>query len=215
YFGANQVGWNIGAENGVIPTRNANPDLTWEVHKKANLGIDFGFFKNRISGTFEIFDTQVTDLIYRRLAPSSENGGLPTWVNTAEMNNKGWELEINSINIDNEDFTWRTSISATSYESKIESIEKTQLANPFNWEAGRDRYEFYMQEWAGVDPATGSPLWYEDVLDVDGNPTGERTVTSIYADAGRYYSGKSALPKVEGRFANNFRYKNFDLNIVA
>lgn len=215
YFSANEVGWNIGSENGVIPVRGANPDLTWEVHKKMNLGLDFGFFKNRISGTFEVFDTKVSDLIYRKLLPASENGGLPTWVNSAEMSNKGWELELNSINIDNQDFGWRTSLSATSYKSKIEYIEKTQLANPFNWETGRDRYEFYMQEWAGVDPATGSPQWYADVLDGDGNPTGERYITSDYALAGRYYTGKSALPKVEGRLANNFRYKNFDLNIVA
>src|SRR5690606_21948781 len=58
YFGANEVGWNIGAENGVVPTRNANPDLTWEIHNKFNLGLDFGFFNNRFSGTFEIFDTR-------------------------------------------------------------------------------------------------------------------------------------------------------------
>lgn len=215
YFNTNDLGWNIGGAGGSIPTSNANPNLTWEVHKKTNLGLDFGFFKNRISGTFEIFDTKVSDLIYRRLLPPEENGGLPTWVNSAEMRNKGWELELNSVNVDTEDFTWTTSFSATAYESKIEYIEKQQLANPFNWESGRDRYEFYMQEWAGVDPATGSPQWYADVLDANGDPTGERYVTSDYALAGRYYTGKSALPKIEGRFANTFRYKNFDLNVVA
>ncbi len=214
YFGANEVGWNIDTYSGVIPTRNANPNLSWEVHKKANLGLDFGFFNNRLTGTFEIFNNKIEDLIYQRLTPISENGGLPTWVNSAAMTNKGWELELNSVNVRTNDFSWKTSFSASTVRNTIDKIENAQNVGLFRWEEGRDRYEFWMQEWAGVDPSNGLPLWYKDVLDVDGNPTGERTTTSVYAEATRYYTGKSALPKVEGRLANTFQYKNFDLNVI-
>lgn len=216
YFGAYDVGWNIGQNSGLIPNRNANPNLTWETHNKANLGIDFGFFNNRLTGTFEVFDTQVVDMIYNKLAPTSENGGLSTWVNSAEMTNKGWELELNSVNVRTDNFTWTTSISASSVKNKIDYIEDTVLQGVFNWEAGKDRYEFYMQEWAGVDPATGLPQWYMNEVDANGDETGSgvRVLTSSYAEADRYYTGKSALAKIEGRFANVFRYKNFDLNAV-
>jgi TonB-linked SusC/RagA family outer membrane protein len=214
YFGANGVGFNIGGDSGVVPTRNANPDLTWEIHTKANFGVDFGFFNNRLTGTFEVYDTKVTDMIYQKQTPPSENSGLPTWVNSAEMTNKGWELELNSVNVRTQDFTWTTSLSASTVSNEIDYIEDEQLQGVFNWETGKSRYEFYMQEWAGVDSANGKPLWYKDVLDVDGNPTGERETTSDYAEATRYYTGKNALSKLEGRFANVFKYKNFDMNVV-
>lgn len=213
YFGANGDS-NVLASNGVIPTRNANPGLTWEMHKKTNLGLDFGFFKNRINGSFEIYNNKITDLIYREFLPPSENGGLPTWVNSAEMTNKGWELEINSVNVNTDNFSWNSSFSISNVKNNIDYIKEPQLTGVFRWEKGHDRYEFWMQEWAGVDSATGAPLWYQDVLDGSGNPTGERTTTSTYANATRYYTGKSALPDFDGRFANMFKYKNFDLNIV-
>lgn len=213
YFGA-YGGQDINPESGLIPTRSANPELTWEMHKKLNFGLDFGFFKNRINGSVEIYNNKIEDLIYRRFLSPSENGGLPTWVNSASMTNKGWELELNSINVSNDNFSWTTSLSVSKVKSSIDYIENPQLTGTFNWESGHDRYEFYMQEWAGVDPANGAPLWYTDVLDGNGNPTGERTTTSIYANATRYYTGKSALPDFDGRFANMFKYKNFDFNMV-
>ncbi|WP_445722330.1 SusC/RagA family TonB-linked outer membrane protein [Flavobacterium sp.] len=213
YFGA-YGSFPLQSESGLTTTRNPNPELGWEVHKKMNLGLDFGFFKNRINGSFEYFNTKITDLIYRRNLPPSENGELPTWVNSASMTNKGWELEINSVNVSNDNFSWNSSFSISSVKNNIDYIEDEDglLRGNFNWKNGYDRYEFYMQKWAGVDTATGAPLWYTDEVDAT---TGDPLVTtSDYAKATRYYSGKSALPDFDGRFANMFKYKNFDLNIV-
>ena len=64
---------------------------------------------------------------------------------------------------------------------------------------GYSLYEFYMQEWAGVDKETGAPLWYKDVKDDKGNPTGERTTHSTYSTADKYKLS-SALPKCIWRF---------------
>ena len=75
-------------------------------------------------------------------------------------------------------------------------------------------YEFFIQDWAGVDPATGYGMWYKDVLGTDGTPTGERVTTKVYAEATRYYVDKSSLPDVIGGFTNYFKYKNFDLNVL-
>ena len=62
-------------------------------------------------------------------------------------------------------------------------------------QVGRSVYDFYMKEWAGVDPDNGKPLWYADELDADDNPTGKRVTTSDYASADYYYVNKSSLPK--------------------
>lgn len=205
---------NVFGDSGFIPQRSPNQDLTWEVHKKLNFGLDFAILNNRISGTVEYFDNEITDMIYQSFQPGSSIGGLGIWKNFAAMTNKGWELDITTENIRNENFRWTTNISATSYKNEITKLKRVENFTTFKWEVGHDRYEFNMQEWAGVDPQTGAPLWYKDIVDTNGNVTGKVT-TSDYATATRYYTGKSALPDVEGRFANNFKYKNFDLNIVA
>ena len=70
-----------------------------------------------------------------------------------------------------------------------------------------------MREWAGVDPADGEGMWFTDVLDAEGQPTGERTITKNYATASRYYVGES-LPDIVGGFNTDFKYKNFDLSAL-
>ena len=70
-----------------------------------------------------------------------------------------------------------------------------------------------MREWAGVNPATGDALWYQDVLDTDGNVTG-RTVTNDYDQATRYETGKESLPDFQGGFNTSVRYKQFDLSAL-
>jgi len=82
------------------------------------------------------------------------------------------------------------------------------------WEEGRSLYDFWIRDYAGVDPANGDALWFQDVLDVNGEPTGERVTTNDYASATRYYQDKTSLPTVQGGFTNFLSYKNFDLNFL-
>ena len=210
------TGFNILGDGGVFPTSEGNPNLKWETHRKLNVGLDFGFLNNNINGSFEYYDNRVEDLIYLLIPqPSTGSGGdsdsaLAPFVNIAELSNKGLELTLNSTNISSKDFRWTTSLVLFKNENKIERIPEPELTGSFRWEEGRDRYEFYMREWAGVDPASGAPLWYKEVTD----PVTEvvtREVTDDYDDATRVYTGKSALPDFEGSFTNRFKYKNFDL----
>ena len=132
--------------------------------------------------------------------------------NLAEISNKGIELTLNSTNIQTDNFKWTTSFTIFSNENKIEKIPEPELVGSFRWEEGRDRYEFYMQEWAGVNPANGEPLWYEEITDPDTEEVIEKIVTNVYADATRVYTGKSALPDFEGSFGTIFNYKKFVRN---
>jgi hypothetical protein len=82
------------------------------------------------------------------------------------------------------------------------------------WKVGKSLYEFFIRESAGVDPADGYQMWYKDVLNDQGEATGERTTTKEFSEATRYYLDKSSLPKMIGGFNANVNYKNFDLSAL-
>jgi TonB-linked SusC/RagA family outer membrane protein len=219
YFNEYGTGYNVLSTGGVFLTTLGNPNLKWEEHTKLNLGLDFGFLNNKINGSLEYYNNDVNDLItFIAREPSTGSGGdsdadLAGWANGGALNNTGFELTLNSTNIQTENFRWTTSLALSSNKSKIVELPLPETNGSFRWEEGRDRYEFYMREWAGVDPGTGAPLWYKEITDATtGDVTGKET-TSDYDAATRIYTGKSALPDVEGRFATNFKYKKFDLGL--
>ena len=91
-------------------TRNANPDLKWEKTAMLNVGLDFGFFNNRLSGTVEYYDKRTSDLIYNYrvstlLYPYSE-----MWANVGDISNKGVEITINAVPVQTKNFTWSTTL---------------------------------------------------------------------------------------------------------
>ncbi len=217
------LGFNILANPGLAPTAIGNPDLKWETHNKLNVGLDFAFFNSKIYGSLEYYDNRVTDLLYFDVDASSIGSGgagpdadgnpreLGKWRNFGEMSNKGFEFNVNSVNIENDKFRWTSSFAISTNQNKIEDIKQIENQGSFRWEAGRDRYEFYMREWAGVNSTTGAPEWYKDVVNAEGKVVKERT--SKYDEATRYYTGKSALPDFEGRLGTKFEYNGIDLTL--
>src|SRR5690606_24075660 len=81
------------------------------------------------------------------------------------------------------------------------------------WVEGGGIYDFWLREYAGVDPDNGDALFYRDVVDAEGNPTGERETTNNLTQASYYFHG-SALPDFSGGLLNSFRYKNFELSFL-
>ncbi|CAM1347690.1 SusC/RagA family TonB-linked outer membrane protein [Tenacibaculum halocynthiae] len=224
YINEYGLGFNVLTNPGLAPTALGNKDLKWETHNKLNIGLDFALFNSRIYGSIEYYDNRVTDLLYQEVLFSSSGSGgtgldgngnprdLAQWKNFGEMSNKGFEFNVNSINIKNDDFKWTSSFTISTNKNKIEDLKQSENNGSFRWEAGRDRYEFYMREWAGVNTKTGAPEWYKDVIDASGKVTG-REKTSKYDEATRYFTGKSALPDFEGRLGTKFEYKGIDLSL--
>src|SRR5690606_16507882 len=102
--------------------------------------------------------------------------------NVGSLKNYGWEFMIRTRNIVTDDFTWSTMFNFDIVENEItELTQESFISGTKRWEEGRSLYEFYIQDWAGVDPADGRGMWYMDVLDADGEPTGERTITKQYS----------------------------------
>ncbi|WP_291091906.1 SusC/RagA family TonB-linked outer membrane protein [Empedobacter sp. UBA7494] len=185
-------------------------NLTWEKTASLNVGLDFGFLKNRISGSVDYFNRKSIDLIMGRAVPPSAAGQQSIVTNIGTMKNYGFEINLNTKNIVSENFEWNTNINVgRTYNEIIKLNGADQIVDGTKLlKVGGSRYDWYLREYAGVDSQTGDAMWYKD----DGN--GNKVTTKVYGEATRYLQDKSALPDFEGGISNYFRYKNFDLNVL-
>ncbi|MBL7472870.1 SusC/RagA family TonB-linked outer membrane protein [Robertkochia sediminum] len=215
YLNVFETGWNQLGNTGVIQGGIADPNLTWEKTASLNYGVEYGLFNGRLSGSFEVYDKESVDLIFGKpLPPSTGNTSILT--NIGALRNYGIEFSVNGTMIDTADFTWSAGLNFS-----MDNNEITELTQDFliqgtkRWEVGRSLYDFYLQEWAGVDPEDGAPMWYKDILDpATGEPTGERETTKLYGEATRYYQDKLSLPDIIGGFNTGLSYKNWDMNAL-
>lgn len=212
YQGLYSSGSNYNGMNGIMHSQLPNSELSWEKSKNFNIGVDFGFF-GRLTGTIEYYNKSSDALLLSKpLAPST--GFDSSISNLGGMRNRGVEIELHSTNVNYKDFTWNTDFNIAFNSNKITSYpQEEEIVSTKIRKVGYSIYEFYLKEWAGVDPANGDPLWYVDVKDDKGNPTGERTTTNNYSSADKYQLG-SALPKATGGLTNTFSYKGLDLSVI-
>jgi TonB-linked SusC/RagA family outer membrane protein len=199
-----------GGSAGQIPSRIANPDLTWEKTKQLDLGLDFGILKNRITGTFDFYQKNTTDLLLN--VPIPQTTGFATITqNLGKLKNTGYELGINSENFVGQ-FKWYTAITAAINNNKITDLGGQVLnTNEINAAiAGQPIGVFYLPEYAGVDAANGDALYYKNITLADGNV--DRTTTKNINEAQRIFAG-NPNPKYTFGINNTFSYKNFDLGV--
>ncbi|SFI84258.1 SusC/RagA family TonB-linked outer membrane protein [Myroides guanonis] len=197
---------NLG-ESGLIASRLATPNLTWETNLNLNIGLDFGFLNNRINGSVEFFERRSKDLLFEKaLVPST--GFSSTSQNIGAIKNYGWELSLDGFLISNEDWKWHLGINATTYKNKIVSLPNDEMwSGSKKWVKGGSLYDFYLIEWAGVNHLNGNAQWY--IYDDLGN----RQITEDYSatkDKDRVKSG-SSLPDISGGFQSELSYKGFEL----
>lgn len=207
YLSTYSAGWDILNDAGSVVDEIGNPLLSWETQKQWDLGVDYGFLKNRITGSFTYFLRTSANLLFARPLPASV-GVDKINDNVGEVENKGYEFDLSTINISKKDFEWRTSFNITHTENNMKIVPEGST-----YQVGKSLYEFYIREYAGVDATDGKPMWYKDVTDADGKVT-DKVVTKTYSDATRYYVG-SSLPDYTGGITNSIRYKGFDLNVLA
>jgi TonB-linked SusC/RagA family outer membrane protein len=212
YLGGYAAGANIANYSGSIISGATNGKLTWESQKDLDLGIDYGLFNNRITGSVTYFKRTSDKLLFNLpLAPSTGLNGVNA--NIGKVENRGIELDLTTINVRSKDIQWSTSINISHVKNKILTLPQTSISGSgfSNLIVGQSLYNFYLRQWAGVDPADGRPLWYTDKTDAGGKVYKDTTHT--YASATRYYNGTS-LPEWTGGMTNTLRYKGFDLNIL-
>ncbi|HYM94872.1 MAG TPA: TonB-dependent receptor [Chitinophagaceae bacterium] len=199
-YGANYNGLPGGTFSNI-----GNADLTWEKSKQTDLGVDVGLFKNRVNIVFDWYKKKSDALLFNVPLPPSV-GFTTLNQNIGAMQNKGVELTINATAIETKNFTWDISWNFTHNKNEMLTLPAGQpqiINGSFLIKPGLDIYSFYLKQWAGVDPATGNPLWYVDAT--------KSTTTTSYGAAQRVASGQSALPKFFGGFSNTFTYKTISL----
>lgn len=211
---AYQALYSIGSflgETALTTSRLDTPELSWETNLNANIGLDFSLWSNRLFGTVEWFQRTSKDLLFSRdLVPSSGFSSIDD--NIGKVRNYGWEFTLGGTPILTRDWTWRLSVNATTYKNEIVSIPTDVMwSGTKKWVKGGSLYDFWMYEWAGVDPETGDAQWY--MTDTE---TGERVKTTNYGSLTSQDKVKvgNALPKVSGGFQSDLTWRDLSLSMA-
>ena len=207
-----------------------NPDVTWETSTNKDIGIDFGFLKNKINGSIAYYKKNVDGLLLQVPLPMSAGiaGGNVVWQNIGDMSNSGIELSTNYAAVKSSDFSWDLSFNFSTNKNEIIALHPAIDIKGWGIEGGNAITKkgeklatYYLCEFAGIDPQRGIPMIYEiDQAKYEATgetvKTGELIPFSSTAQAANriIQKGKSPMPDWYGGFTNNLRYKGFDLNLT-
>ena len=202
-------------------TRNANPDLKWESTSMFNIGIDFGFLHNRLSGTIEYYDKRTSDLIYDYPVSTNRYPYGTMTANVGNISNKGIEITINAVPVQTHNFTWSTTLNLSHNKNVVEKLTNASYSVPYidmsdpdvggfsgqnvqRIMEGSPIGQFYTYEWAGYNESGVSVF---NDYDADGKLIG---TTDAPTDEDRRKTG-SAQPKLTYGWNNDFTWKNWTL----
>ncbi|KKO89441.1 hypothetical protein AAW12_23930 [Sphingobacterium sp. Ag1] len=199
-----------------------NKNLRWEKNGLWNIGVDFETQNSRISGSVEYFSRKGTDLIGN--GPIDPTTGFTSYRgNLADMNGRGLDVEINSINLRSKNFIWKTVMLFSIAKDKVTKYQKaTTLANfisdnsiyrnasAYSPVVGRALFGIYSYPWAGLDPITGQSRGY-----LENQPSTEYSQITQYLgqdpENNLVYHG-TALPTHFGALRNTFNYNGVELS---
>ena len=193
-------GQDYSGNPGSAPSQIENPDLSWETSATANIGLDVDFLK-RFRATIELYHIKTTNLLLN--VPISSTSGFTTALrNIGSMKNQGGEWSL-GVDILTGKFKWAVDVNMTINSNKILSLNNDEdiMAGTKIRRVGETYQSFYMQRWAGVNPANGRALWFDEA----GN------ITDTYSNANKEIVGK-ADPKFYGGITNTLSYKGFNLD---
>lgn len=217
-----------------------NPDLTWETAKMFQTGFEFSL-GNYITGSIDYYIKNTDNLIFNRsLGPSI--GYASIRVNDGMLKNQGLEFDLTGHILKKENFYLDLNINGESFSNKITKMpidpstgkEKIlDVQGTYGWAAGHSIYDFYIRDFAGVDPQDGRSTWKVFYTDKNNNGQFDDTeeitslsaftnpdnleilegTTKVYSRATLHYVNKSAIPKLRGALNLRTGYKNVDLAV--
>lgn len=192
------------------PSRTPNPDLTWEVAKTINVGVDVDIM-DRINFSVDVYRRDNEDLLQNVTLPGTS--GIDSQLqNVGTVRNHGIEFQITTRNIQSARFNWNTTFTLSSNKNRVIALSDGEAINSgiFRIEEGHDINSIYMRKWHGVNPQTGAPQWEV----VTRNENGEiiaRDITEDYGTANQQIVG-TTTPKFQGGINNSLQYGNFSFN---
>lgn len=208
--------WGGGAayagSSGINPTQSPNPNLKWETTTQLDIGLDFGLLEDRITGELDYYIKNTTDLLLNVNVPST-TGFLSQLRNVGELENKGFEVVINSRNTIGK-FKWNTSLNFARNRNLITNLDGQVIEGGFINRAVENQAigVFFAPEYAGVDPENGDALYFLNTMDDDGNIIDETGTTNDINEAERVVIGDPNPDFIYG-MNNTFSFAGFDLSI--
>ncbi|MEP6725708.1 MAG: TonB-dependent receptor [Bacteroidota bacterium] len=202
--------------NGYLINTAPNPELGWEKTKGTNIGVDFGLFNNRLSGSVEYYNTQTYDILLNKSLPRSLGINSQTG-NFGKTSSHGMEFTLSSINIKsdkNNGFLWRTDFNASFNKEKIVALQNNLQQDIGNaWFVGQPLAVIYDYKKIGIwqtDEKTQAAVY--------GVAPGDIKIEDINKDNAITAADRQIIgtfqPKLVAGLTNHFEYKNFDLNVV-
>ncbi|MBW0161585.1 MAG: TonB-dependent receptor [Sediminibacterium sp. Gen4] len=195
-------GFNYNQQPGSAPTNVGDPNLTWELNKPFNVGIDIGLLKNKITITADYYIRKSENLLLD--VPLSRTSGFGTATrNIGAMENRGIEFAISAAVMQKRNFKWDVDFNFANNKNIVTSLPGGAdiLSGAFVIRQGASINSFFQRIYAGVDPTNGNPLWYTDGT--------RKTTTNVYPPAAARALVGQSLPKYFGSLTNSLTFKNF------
>ena len=196
---------------GLRPSQIPNPNLNWEKTAQFNVGIEFGLFRDRITGEIDYYNKDTRDLLLNVPVPAT-TGFEVQRQNIGRMQNYGFELILNAAIAGKENFSWNASFNLARNVNTVKELAPGQTSIP----PSDSRFlngifidepigVFYGPKYAGVDPTNGDALYYlnEELTET----------TNDFNDAARMVVG-DPNPQFIGGITNNFTFGNFDASLL-
>ncbi len=239
-YTANKYGVGSNTTTVLTPKQLKNSNLKWEGSTTTNLGLDLGFFDNRLNVTADFFIKNTKDLLLAQ-SLAQETGFDSQMQNVGKIRNKGIELSFNSTNIQTRDFTWQSNFNISFIKNTLESLASgvESMYTRTGFDSNFTEYDYI----ATVGQSLGLIYGYEfdgiyQSSDFYITPDGKQVLKSGITNNARYGTVKpgvvkykdqdgdgvittadrtiigNAMPKWYGGFTNTFNYKGIDLSFM-
>lgn len=199
-------GPNYNDEAGIYPAQSGNEELGWEQTWSNNVGVRLGFW-NRANLNVEFYHKKTTNMLMSVPESYAVTGEGYRWKNVGAMVNRGVEISADGDIIRTKDFVWNVSANVSYNMNKLTELyngveEYVNSTTGVKFMVGHSVHEFFLNRYAGVNPANGDALWY----DKDGN------ITNEYRESDKVMTGKTFDSPWMGGFGTTLSWKGFQLS---
>ncbi|WP_131539636.1 SusC/RagA family TonB-linked outer membrane protein [Pedobacter nototheniae] len=200
--------YNYNSIGGSAPFQVGNQNLTWEINKPFDVGLDIALFKNRLALNLDYYSRKSERLLLDD--PLSLTSGFTSFSNNVgSLRNRGIELGVSGTPVLAGGFKWDVAFNIAFNKNVLLELSNgstRQISSFVVRDIGSNVTNWFMREWAGVDPTNGNPLWFTDAT--------KTATTGNYGSALQVNTGKQADPKAFGSLTNGFKYKGISLDVM-
>lgn len=223
-IGIDNAVWNNKLVSGYAPSNIANDNLKWETTTTLDLGLDVSLFNNRVQLNFDYYKNKTTDLLFSKPIPATTGFG-SFRTNIGSIQNKGWEIDLNTYNIKTRDFSWSTSLNLSRNTNKVLDMGGDDKIISGNWDAqfisqvGKPVCQYYVYRTDGVltskdFDANGKPLVPIIPGQVEGNQKYVNQNSDDVINSSDLVAYGNPLPDLMYGMTNTFTYKGIELRIL-